>query len=98
MVAAYDVSDEGACVSDRAPRACGNARSKKQAPRSLAAPDELLPLTVPEVRHLLWGLVWRKVPTPEQVVRGSLWRRTHQAHAKRAHYKRTAAQHNQLQL
>ena len=66
--------------------------------RNLVEPDELLPVTVPEVRRLLWWLVWRKLPPPEQVVRWSLWRRAHQAHAKRAHYKRTTAQHEQLQL
>jgi len=64
----------------------------------MATPDELLPLTVPEVRHLLWWLVWGRLPTPEQVVSWSLWRRRHQAHAKRAHYQRTAAQQTHLQL
>jgi len=30
--------------------------------------EELLPLTVPEVRRLIWWLVWRPVPPPERVV------------------------------
>jgi hypothetical protein len=58
---------------------------------SSEAIEELLPLTVPEVRHLLWKLVWQTLPQVEQVVAWSLWRRRHQARAKRAHIKRRAA-------
>ena len=48
----------------------------------------LLPLTVPEVRRLLWGLVWRRV-VPEAALLGwSQWRRRHQAAAQRWHYQR----------
>jgi len=50
--------------------------------------EELLPLTVPEVRRLLWNLVWGKLPTADEVLNWSKWRRTHQARAKRSHYKR----------
>ena len=50
------------------------------------------------VRRLIWWLVWEKPPTLEQVVRWSRWRRRHQARAKRAHYKRTQAQSEHLQL
>ena len=49
---------------------------------------ELIPLTVPEVRRLLWGVVWRAFPTVEQVLAWSTWRRHHQAVAKRCHYQR----------
>jgi hypothetical protein len=49
---------------------------------------ELLPLTVPEVRRLLFALVWQPPPSAEQVLHGSSWRRRHQARAKRAHIKR----------
>ena len=79
---------------------CGSSRimaSKKESPVVTEA-EELLPFTVPEVRRLIWYLVWRKIPTPEQVVNWSRWRRTHQARAKRSHYKRNEAQHKQLQL
>jgi hypothetical protein len=48
---------------------------------------ELLPLTLPEVRRLLFALVWPP-PRVEQVVRWSAWRRRHQARAKQAHIKR----------
>jgi len=47
-----------------------------------------LPLTVPEVRHLLWTLVWQRPPAPTPVLRWSDWRRRHQARAKRSHIKR----------
>ena len=48
----------------------------------------LIPLTVPEVRRLLWGVVWRAFPTVEHVLAWSVWRRHHQAVAKRCHYQR----------
>ena len=48
----------------------------------------MIPLTVPEVRHLLWGVVWRAWPSVAQVLAWSAWRRHHQAVAKRCHYKR----------
>jgi hypothetical protein len=51
---------------------------------------ELLPLTVPEVRRLLWRLIWQAPPTQEGVLYWSHWRRRHQARAKRSHIKRRA--------
>src|SRR5262245_3189132 len=50
----------------------------------------LLPLTVPEVRRLLWWLVWGRVLPEDEVVIWSQWRRRHQATARRWHYKRRA--------
>lgn len=58
----------------------------------------MIPLTVPEVRRLLWWLVWRRLPTDEEVVGWSRWRRRHQAQAKRCHYQRRAARIKHLQL
>jgi hypothetical protein len=49
---------------------------------------ELLPLTVPEVRHLLWQVLWLFQPPLELVLAWSRWRRRHQARAKQAHTKR----------
>jgi len=49
---------------------------------------DLLPLTVPDVRRLLYQLVWQSLPPPEQTLAWSNWRRRHQVHAKRSHYKR----------
>ena len=58
--------------------------------------EALIPLTVPEVRRLLWWLVWGRMPEQEHVVSWSRWRRRHQAVAKRCHYKRRERMHLQL--
>jgi hypothetical protein len=61
---------------------------------------DLIPLTVPEVRRLLWRLLWRQLPPPGAVLAWSRWRRRHQATARRCHYRRRlarlAARHVQL--
>ena len=49
--------------------------------------SDLIPVTVPEVRRLLWGVVWRAFPSVEHVLAWSVWRRHHQAVAKRCHYR-----------
>jgi len=49
---------------------------------------DLLPLTVPEVRRLLFALVWQPPPTATHILHWSAWRRRHQAHAKRSHIRR----------
>jgi hypothetical protein len=61
------------------------APPRDPAARATAA---LIPLTVPEVRRLLWGVVWRTFPSVEHVLAWSTWRRRHQAVAKRCHYRR----------
>ena len=62
---------------------------RPDAPRddASAASAGLLPLTVPEVRRLLWRVAWSAAP-PEPALRWSRWRRKHQARAKRCHYQR----------
>ena len=50
--------------------------------------EGLIPLTVPEVRRLLYRLIWRHHPTDESVLQWSRWRRRHQATARRCHYRR----------
>jgi hypothetical protein len=50
--------------------------------------EELLPLTVPEVRRLLWALVSQRSPPPRTVLHWSAWRRKHQQRARRAHWHR----------
>jgi hypothetical protein len=47
-----------------------------------------VPLTVPEVRRLLWRLVWARPPDPAQAIAWSLWRRRHQQRARRCHWRR----------
>src|SRR3954449_4188680 len=49
---------------------------------------ELLPLTVPEVRRLLWALVSPRLPPPRTVLHWAAWRRKHQQRARRAHWRR----------
>jgi hypothetical protein len=49
---------------------------------------ELLPLTVPEVRRLLFALLWQPPPAPTHILHWSTWRRRHQARAKQAHIMR----------
>lgn len=52
------------------------------------SPDPaLLPLTAPEVRRLLWRLVFGRRPPAEHVLRWSWWRRRHQARAQRCHWR-----------
>jgi hypothetical protein len=43
---------------------------------------------VPEVRRLLWGVVWQALPSVAHVLAWSTWRRHHQAVAKRCHSRR----------
>jgi hypothetical protein len=47
----------------------------------------LVPLSVPEVRRLLVALVWQLAPDSNRVLRWSLWRRRHQARARRCHWR-----------
>src|SRR5262249_21598802 len=63
---------------------------KKGSPGKRHRLAALLPLTVPEVRRLVWGLVWGRVLPEAAVVGWSQWRRRHQARARRWHYKRRA--------
>jgi SRSO17 transposase len=57
---------------------------KKKPPRKNA----LIALSVPEIRHLLWRLVWQKTVEQSLVLAWSLWRRKHQAKAQFYHYRR----------
>jgi len=49
---------------------------------------DLLPLTVPEVRRLLWHMVWAQPPDREAARLWSRWRRRHQQRARQSHWKR----------
>ena len=48
----------------------------------------LVTLTVPEVRRLLARMIWPPPSDPAQLLAWSIWRRRHQARARRAHYQR----------
>jgi hypothetical protein len=49
---------------------------------------DLLPFTVPEVRRLLWHLVWIRPPDSNVAFSWSRWRRRHQHRAKQCHWRR----------
>jgi SRSO17 transposase len=51
-------------------------------------PDDLIPITVNELRRLFDALVIGKTATVEHVLNWSVWRRKHQATARRCHYRR----------
>lgn len=53
-----------------------------------AATQALLPLTVPEVRRLLWQFALKREPSALHVLAWSYWRRRHQAKARYHHYQR----------
>jgi len=59
---------------------------KKGALARPAPVGELIPLTLPEVRRLLAGLIWTPDPKPNRVLSWSRWRRRHQARARHCHY------------
>ena len=50
--------------------------------------EELIPITVPEVRRLLTRLVWTESQPADFILYWSRWRRRHQARAQQCHYKR----------
>src|SRR5438093_1403844 len=56
-----------------------------------AAFEELLPLTVPEVRRLLRAIACATEAERDQRLAWSYWRRRHQARAKRCHYRHRLA-------
>jgi hypothetical protein len=57
---------------------------------------DLLPLTVPEVRRLLWHLVWAQPPDHEAARAWSHWRRRHQQRARQSHWKRRTSSETRL--
>lgn len=54
-------------------------------PKAVEQPDEDRVIT-PEVRRLLNKLIWNRPATPTEVLGWSLWRRRHEARARRFHY------------
>ncbi len=59
-----------------------------EATRERGTPEDLLPLTLPEVRRLLYSLLLAKVPEEGAVLCWSRWRRRHQLRARRCHHRR----------
>src|SRR3712207_1048057 len=86
LVPAYYLGLVGACLLDGDPGAGGRQRRPNRGRLKLEV--ELIPLTVPDVRRLLIALVWASPPPPERTLGWSIWRRRHQARARRCHDKR----------
>ncbi|TFC85345.1 hypothetical protein E3T37_16125 [Cryobacterium sp. TMT2-10] len=49
--------------------------------------NDLIALSLPEIRYLLVRLIFSEPPDPERVLSRSRWRRRHQQTAKRHHYR-----------
>lgn len=69
---------------------CATEHGSTSPPVPSAFPSRLtiLPLTVPEVRHLLAWLIWPSPSSAYQVLAWSWWRRSHQSRASYYHTKR----------
>jgi hypothetical protein len=101
VVSAYDAGDVGPGPADRL--AGGSHRGGKvkkkhgtspggQSPDGVQSqPRPHLPLSIPEIRRLLWRLVLAVEQTAQQIMAWSRWRRWHQSLAKYYHYKRCGA-------
>ncbi len=68
------------------PEKCVGERASPPAP--LPARPAVLPLTVPEVRHVLARLIWPSSSSAYRVLAWSWWRRCHQSVASYYHTKR----------
>jgi SRSO17 transposase len=71
----------GICATER-------CSTSPPAPSGLPARPPVLPLTVPEVRHLLARLIWPSASSVCRVLAWSWWRRSHQSRASYYHTKR----------
>lgn len=60
-------------------------RSKKGDP--YAGSEQLVRLSLPEIRHLITRIAWHRQPDPHHVLHCSFWRRKHQHRAQQCHYK-----------
>src|ERR687893_1297099 len=89
VVPAHHLGLVGACLSDGDADTGGREGRPKRGVLNLDV--DLIPLTVPEVRRLLVALVWGTPPPLGHTLGWSIWRRRHQARARRCHYKRRLA-------
>jgi len=56
--------------------------------------QDLIPITEPEVRRLLFAIVWPRLTNVQKTLAWSAWRRRHQDTAKRCHYRARTPNHN----
>ena len=85
LVPAHHLVYAGAGVSGGDP-ASGDGTRRKGGCYGLD--EDLIPLTVPEVRRLLTRLIWKESQPSDFILYWSWWRRRHQARARLCHYKR----------
>ena len=85
LVPAHHPGDAGSRLSG-GDQATGSGTGRKGG--HYGPDEELIPVTVPEVRRLLTRLVWRENQPPDFILYWSWWRRRHQARARQYHYKR----------
>ena len=78
---AHYAVDVGACLSERRP-------SISPKGGDVSDVEQLIPVTVPEVRRLLCRLLWSHAPTAEHTLRWSRWRRWKQRRVQISHDKR----------
>ena len=84
LVPAHHPGDAGPRLSD-SDQASGNEAGRKGG--HYGPDEELIPITVPEVRRLRTRLVWTDNQPPDFIMYWSWWRRRHQARARQCHYK-----------
>jgi len=70
---------------------CAAARTSTAEPLSNGGTCPLLPLTIPEIRHLLAHLLWPPPRSLTLLLGWSWWRRCHQIRASYFHTKRRCA-------
>ena len=68
-------------------------RAQERKKGDLADRSKLVPLTIPEVRKLLWQVLQEK-STWSEVLAWSAWRRRHQWHTQLCHYKRRTTRYS----
>ena len=90
LVPAHHPGDAGPCLSGGGPATSQHLLQRQKGGES-EWDEALIPLTVPEVRRLLYRLIWQPRSTAKSVLKWSRWRRRHQARARLCHYKRRAA-------
>lgn len=79
----------GAQGSAEVPGVPGRLRRDAKKGGATRRGGDLLSLTLPEVRRLLWTLTWGRRPTPAaSIIAWSRWRRAHQARARDCHWRR----------
>jgi hypothetical protein len=85
LASACHALSAGPCLSHRRAGAERWEGAEKKKP---PGKNTLIPLSVPEIRHLLWRLVWQNTLEQAFALAWSVWRRKHQAKAQFYHYQR----------